>query len=305
MRIPSHFAGTVFPKDEAENLAFFEKALAATPAPEKHPLHRPPVIITPHIDFRVDLQSYAIAYHRLLQRTPFPDTIILLGVGHHCPADFSCIPTDYEMPLGLVETDGDLFALLRKHCPVSIEHHPESFPGEHSLEFVVAWLQALALMSGKRRPFKILPILMGGVWESIEKASPPGPDSDFMKFATAFGKMTESLDPKRTAIIASIDGCHVGPRFQHPFPVDEQVRTLVEQWETLLWSNVRSDRLEDFFKVLGTVGNQFYFDGVGVLSLLLLTWKLKAHVDATIHWHEASDASLVSFSAGCMLPLRG
>lgn len=265
--------------------------------------HEPMLLIVPHIDFRVDTAIYGRIYKRLANLENFPETFIILGVGHRCPCEFSSCPLNYETIFGRVETDADLWNTFQGNCSIPLPRFPASFDGEHSIEFVVAWLQAIQRLSGKNHAFKILPMLLNGLHEYVQTETLPQEGSELDRVLKAFQKMLEKLDPKKTCIIASIDGCHVGPRFSHPFIANEPVQNAVKTWEATLWSLCRSDRIEDFFRHISSIGNGFYFDGVGVLTLLLKMFHVQAIIEANALWHEDKDQSLVTFAGGVLSPL--
>jgi len=263
-----------------------------------HNLRRP---IVPHIDFRVNLDLYAKTYSLWRDKNWFPSRVIILGVGHHCPAELACLPAGYRTPLGDVPAAHDLFANLSAGCSFPIGQETRGFQGEHSIEFVVIWLQALRDLFFPGRSFTILPILCGGLHRTVETGAPPLSTSPESIFSQALARVSQDPD---TAIIASIDGCHVGPRFQHSYPADKKVRERVAIWEKRLWTLASSEKLPQFFQHLGTNQNEFYFDGVGVLHTLLAGQNLFAKTHPSVQWHEPSDQSIVSFSRGHLLPIN-
>jgi MEMO1 family protein len=103
---------------------------------------------------------------------------------------------------------------------------------------------------------------------------------------------------KSTIMLASIDGCHVGPRFDHDFKGDTSVQEVVQTWEKKLWTLARSDKLEFFFQHAAHIENAFYFDGLGVLTLLFQHFELKSVVTTRDLWFQESDQSFVTFSGG-------
>lgn len=301
--IRSMFAGAVYPETPGDAIDYFSSAIKSAPDVRDVLVSDPPVLIVPHIDLRVNMSCYAAAYKRLGNRVPFADTFVILGVGHKCPHAFSSIPIHYETILGKVETNMEAWNHFAKSSSVKLERAPASFKGEHSIEFVVIWLQALRKMLGIQKEFRIIPILLGGLFQEIAEGVPPSDDSEFGQFRVAFKALVDELSSENTAIIASIDGCHVGPRFDHPFNGDEKAQKVVTAWETELWNLCGSDTFSEYFQWLHRVGNQFYFDGVGVLTLLLQSYRMRAHIDSYSLWYEKDDQSFVTFSGGCMVPV--
>jgi len=297
-QLTARCAGSCYPTDPREALGFFSAGLKQV-RPAKNPpadLRRP---IVPHIDFRVNFDLYAETYAQWRDQNWFPSRVVILGVGHRCPSEISCLPAGFKSPLGVVQADQDFFSSLSSGCPFPIDSETRGFQGEHSIEFVVIWLQALRDLFFPNRTFTILPILCGGFQDAVEVGTPPPPTSREFLFAKALAGIPHDRD---TAWIASIDGCHVGPRFQHPFAADAKVQTQVSSWEKKLWSLASTEKLPEFFQHLGKNQNGFYFDGVGVLHTLLAGENLRAKTHPPVQWHEPSDQSIVSFSRGHLIP---
>jgi hypothetical protein len=301
--LPAQLAGISYPDEPQQALEFFEAQLCKADQGlyGKIPLEYPTLIV-PHIDFRVNLELYARTYAALWNRGHFPETFIVLGVGHKCPHNLSSIPFSFKTPLGQIDGASDAWHLFSKGLSHSIDLAEKSYHSEHSLEYVVIWLQALQQLYFPDKKFKVLPILLGGLWEDIVSGDPPLEESLFVQQIEAFQNMLHQLDPRKTCIIASIDGCHVGPRFDHPFPADQNIQLAVTHWENDLWKKTSSDQFPAFWQHLTQVHNGFYFDGVGVLTLLLEAMECKASDIKTVMWHEEKDQSLVTFSSGLLLP---
>ncbi len=297
-QLQARCAGSCYPADPKEILQTFSKALEKV-FPVKKSAHDLRYPIVPHIDFRVNLDLYAQTYALWRDANWFPSRVVILGVGHRCPAELASLPAGYRTPLGKIEADADLFSSLSSTCP-SLDSETRGFQGEHSIEFVVIWLQALRDLFFPDRSFTILPILCGGFQSAVEMGTPPSSNSAETAFARGLAKISQESD---TAVVASIDGCHVGPRFQHPFAADKKIRAQVAEWEKKLWTFASSKTLPEFFEHLGANQNAFYFDGVGVLHSLLAGQNLKAKTYPPVQWHESSDQSIVSFSRGHLLPV--
>ena len=297
-QLQARCAGSCYPADPKEILQTFAQALKKVSPAKKiaHDLRNP---IVPHIDFRVNFDLYAQTYALWRDAGWFPSRVVILGVGHRCPAEIACHPLGFRSALGEIPPDRDLFSSLSASCPFPVDQETRGFQGEHSIEFVVLWLQVLRDLFFPSRCFTILPILCGGFQSAVESGTPPSPNSAEAAFARGLAKITQESD---TAVVASIDGCHVGPRFQHPFAADKKIRAQVAEWEKKLWTFASSKTLPEFFKHLGANQNAFYFDGVGVLHTLLAGQNLKAKTYPSVQWFEPADQSIVSFSRGHLLP---
>ncbi len=257
-------------------------------------------LIVPHIDFRVNLDQYINTYTQLYTAHAFPELVIILGVGHRCPHEFSVHPYGLETPLGIIEPDLEGWAQLAASCPFELSRSPETFEGEHSLEFAAVWLDVVRELAFPEHSFKILPILCGGLFENLYLNVIPDEHDEFFLLGSALKALVDERPVGSTLIIASIDGCHVGPRFQHRFGGNRAVQKAVRNWEADLWQAAQPDSYPRFFEHLAGIQNMFHFDGVGALSLLLQHFPYHTRIDQTDCWFEESDQSFVTFSSGVM-----
>lgn len=298
--LPAEHAGTCYPDDPAEAHSFFARALDRAPSVSPLTFTQPEILIVPHIDFRVNFDLYAAVYRRLADAATWPENILILGVGHRCPYEFSVVPFPQETPWGEIDGDGDLYDFLAEGCPFDIAYAPESFVGEHSLEFVAVWLEAIRRRTFPSARSRALTMLCGGLAEHIAGGEPPGRSDPVTLLGERLAEWLEVVQGSPTLVIVSIDGCHVGPRFGHRFPVTSPALKAIEGWERELWARCRHDRYEEFFSHLSALGNFFYFDGSGALSLLIRHQDLYATLSGSESWLEPRDYSVVTFSGGAL-----
>ena len=232
-----------YPSDPAQALAYFRDAFAsfkphgtAAGAPRQGELLG---VVTPHIDFRVSLRAYAAAFRPWLDQ-PLADTYIILGVGHRSILEWNFDRRDYVTPLGRAECAVDLVELLTNGADPARHFSPKAHEGEHSIEFALLWLQALhGLHVDTGRPFRFVPLLCGGMQEYVEGLVEWDDLADFHRLSGALAGLIDSAPGGQTVrVIASIDGCHLGPRFQHPFRVSPALLQATAGWEQFLWDCV-------------------------------------------------------------------
>ena len=132
--------------------------------------------------------------------------------------------------------------------------------------------------------------------------------ADFHRLSRALGNLFQKFPPgKKLRIIVSIDGCHLGPRFQHPFRVTPALLKATARWEEMLWARAARGDARKFLDWLRDEGNDRYFDGVGALALLLAAGspadgdKLTIQRTCYEQWFTERDASAVTFSSGRIL----
>lgn len=299
--LPCTHQGTCYPEEPEAIRAFFSDALDRVPsgAPALT-FDGPEFLILPHIDFRVNLDLYARTYARLARAAAWPERILIMGVGHRCPHEFSVVPFPMETPLGILPGDLDAYDYWQEGCLFDLALSPESFVGEHSLEFVAVWLEAIRSRHFPRSTSRSLTMLCGGLWDHLMRGEPPGHDDPVTMLGERMAEWIDEFSRQPLLVIVSIDGCHVGPRFQHGFPAHPPARRAVAGWEAQLWDLCRHGTYDSFFCHLSRIGNMFHFDGAGALSLLIRHLDLTASIEATECWHEAGDQSMVSFSCGSL-----
>jgi len=297
-----------YPSDPDAALNFFRDALDSLPVTELPPAPAKSSlagIITPHIDFRVSLRAYAAAFRPLLDE-PLADTYVILGVGHRSQLEWNLDRRDYVTPLGRAACAGELVDMLAEAAAPGRQFSPEAHQGEHSIEFALAWLQALHQLhptKGKKE-FRFVPLLCGGLYQYVEGLAEWDDLTDFHRLSRNLAGLFAKIAPGgKLRVIVSIDGCHLGPRFQHPFRVTPALLKATAGWEQMLWDCAEKGDARALLDWFREEGNDRYFDGVGALALLLAAGAGKITLQRTYYeqWFTQRDASAVTFSSGRVL----
>jgi len=297
-----------YPSDPAAALDFFRAALESFSAAQLPP---PPKqasligVVTPHIDFRVSLPAYAAAFRPLLEE-PLADTYLILGVGHRSPLEWNFDRRDYITPLGRAICATDLVNLLAAGADPATHFLAKAHEGEHSIEFALLWLQAIHQLhpSGQPKPVRFVPLLCGALHDYVEGFTEWDDLEDFHRLSRALGDLFQKFPPgEKLRLIVSIDGCHLGPRFDHPFQVTPALLKATEGWEQNLWTCAAQGDARQFLDWFRDEGNDRYFDGVGALALLLAAGEGNFLIQRTFYeqWFTPRDASAVTFSSGRIL----
>jgi len=307
--LPAQHHPACYPSNSAEALAFFRQALDSLPAdllPPATPQSTLLGVVTPHIDFRVSLRAYAAAFQPLLE-APLADTYIILGVGHRSHLEWNFDRRDYVTPLGRAICATDLVDALTAEADPARHFSPQAHEGEHSIEFALVWLQALHQLHptkrGKGKPVRFVPLLCGGMQAYVQGLVEWDDLADFHRLSQALADLLQKAGDKRIQVIVSIDGCHLGPRFQHPFRVTPALLKATAGWEEMLWACAAQGDARKFLDWFRDEGNDRYFDGVGALALLLAAAGGKFKIQRTYYeqWFTERDASAVTFSSGRVL----
>ena len=291
--LPAAHHPDCYPSQRGAALRYFRAALKKAPAPPKH---RAPLagVIAPHIDFRVSLAAHAAAFRPLLE-APLAERYLILGVGHRSALEWNLDPRDYETPLGRAVCEREIVRGLAG--PESFG--PEAHAGEHSIEFPLLFLQALHQLQPEPREVRFIPILCGGLQAYVEGGCEWGELKEFHALAAALAKLFRAHPPgDQLRVIVSIDGCHMGPRFQHPFAVTPALLKATEAWENKLWAVAAKGDARAFLDWVREEGNDRYFDGVGALALLMAAGNFRFERTSYEQWFTPRDTSVVTFSSG-------
>lgn len=219
---PSSHAGHSYPA-EAENVAaFVDSLLAAGMAePPKEQEDSPLIgLIAPHIDIAVGGNVYGSAYASLAldvkraaeKNLPPVERIVILGVGHKLTDSlYSVTPKDYETPLGKLRTDTDAVARLAALGPPVVSASDWAHRDEHSIEFPALFLQRIF---GDSPDFQVVPVLCGSAQIDPDEYSRQLYMTHAARFVDALSRIVAD-DSRRTIVVASVDFCHIGPKFGH------------------------------------------------------------------------------------------
>jgi len=294
-----------YPSTPGEALEFFREALelcATADLPPAPAGTSPCGVITPHIDFRVSLRAYAAAFRPLL-KVPRAETYLILGVGHRSHLEWNLDRRDYVTPLGRAFCAVDEVNQLAGETKRGGLFSPEAHEGEHSIEFPLLWLQALHQLEGtpQAKPVRFVPLLCGSLHDYVEGLAEWEDLSDFHRLSRALGEILQTK--KNLQVIVSIDGCHLGTRFRHPFRVTPALLRATAGWEEMLWACAERGDARAFLDWFREEGNDRYFDGVGALALLLAAGAGKILLQRTYYeqWFTEEDGSAVTFSSGRVL----
>lgn len=177
-------------------------------------------MIAPHIDLRIGGSCYTYAYRELAESAP-TDVFVILGTGHNGLYNcYSCLPQDFETPLGTVKHDAACINALAQNHPHELFAEPLPHRTEHTIEFQTVFLQHLL---GGKQSFTIVPILCSYAHLMMTDARFKRERSIIEAFAEALRKTIaqQTAQGRRVCVIASVDFSHVGPRYGEAHAPDE------------------------------------------------------------------------------------
>jgi AmmeMemoRadiSam system protein B len=182
-------------------------------------------LLAPHIDYARGGVSYAWGYKELAERCG-ANVFVIVGTSHYSPARFTLTRQDFNTPLGRVPTDQEYVDRIVAHYGDGLFDDPIAHLPEHSIELEVVYLQHLF---ARRRPIRIVPLLVGSFSDCIESGTNPATVPDIARMVEAL-RRADADCPEPVCYVISGDLAHVGPKFgdeariKAPFLADSRAR---------------------------------------------------------------------------------
>ncbi|HSF17735.1 MAG TPA: AmmeMemoRadiSam system protein B [Vicinamibacteria bacterium] len=262
VRVPSH-AGTAYPAERAELETFFD-AFLGDGIPDASG-RTPRAIAAPHVAPDGGRASYGAAYQLDGARDGNELDIIVLGTSHYGePEHIGVTRKPFRSPLGEVPVAIELVERLLERGGDAVIDEDYSHVPEHSIEFQVIFLQHRL-----RRPFRIVPILVGAFADSlITGKRPEALDSN----RRCFDALSELADANPNLFwVLGVDMAHVGRRYGGSMPVrageGEMVEVAEKDRERL--AMVCDGDAEGFFDLVSRGGDELNWCGYSPLYAFL------------------------------------
>lgn len=282
-------AGLCYPAHSTELRNMLAASLASAPELAL-PAAAPVAAVAPHVDLRVGLESYAMAYH-VLQALK-PELIVRLSTSHHgWYAPYIVTEKNFQTPLGILPTAHQLVRQLCQQCPkvvtdIDIVHKPE-----HSLEFHILCAHHLF-----GPDVEVLSILVTSFGSYVLQRRAPEHDESMRHFFRSLRKLV-FRSGWRSFWIASADMSHIGPKFGDTADADSLLPQAEQHDRTLLEAICRADT-HTYFTLIAEGGDAYRIFGLPPVYMLLAT--LQPRFGSTLdyrHWHDASTSSAVTFAS--------
>jgi MEMO1 family protein len=202
-------------------------------------------VFVPHIDYRRGGPSFGYGFRELAERSQ-ADTFVVVATSHYSPERLTLTRNHFATPLGVVQTDRDYVDALAEAYGVGAAYADElAHRPEHSIELEVVLMQYLF---GDRRPFKIVPLLVGPFQDAVDEEKSPSDLPDVRRMIEAL-QQVERDQKKRVCYVVSGDLAHIGPKFGDEWEIDGSIA----DWnrgedEKLLteFSSAKPDRFSTF-----------------------------------------------------------
>jgi AmmeMemoRadiSam system protein B len=247
-------------------------------------------IAAPHASPEPAWQSYRAAYQRLT-----PDlrdrTFVTLGTSHYGDPDrFGLTRKPFETPFGRTRIDERLVAELAEQPAVRMEDYCHAV--EHSIEFQVVFLQSIY-----GPDVRILPILCGSFYRSIEQGGVPEDNDAVKRFLGSMGEIA-ARESNRLFWVLGIDMAHMGARYGDSFATQagSDEMALVEERDRRRIERVNASDARGFWELVKENKDDLKWCGSSPLYTFL---KSVPQTKGTLHRYEhwnIDEQSVVSFA---------
>ena len=207
LRQPAH-AGSGYPDEPAElSKTFAEYMTGVSAAPHNGTVLG---IAAPHVSPFGGVDAYRAAYSAL-SPSDAARTVVILGTSHYGhPARIGLTRKPFVTPLGETTPALDLIDELERNAAQSVLMEDYCHAIEHSIEFQVVFLQHLLGPN-----IRVLPILCGSYYRSIEDGGLPEDDPAVERLIGALGELS-AREGKRLLWVLGVDMAHMGKRYGDP-----------------------------------------------------------------------------------------
>jgi AmmeMemoRadiSam system protein B len=250
-------------------------------------------LLAPHIDYGRGGVSYAWGYKELAERCG-AGVFVIVGTSHYSPARFTLTRQDFNTPLGVVPTDQDYVDRIVAHYGNGLFDDPLAHLPEHSIELEVVYLQHLF---GRRRPIRIVPLLVGSFADCVESGTDPASVPDIARMVEALVR-AEAECPEQVCYVISGDFAHIGPKFgddgrlKGPFLADSRAR------DQAILSRAEAVDPAGYFRLIAAEGDARRICGLPptwtVLQAIKPTRGRVLHYDQYVHPRGSESVSFAS-----------
>lgn len=260
---PAAFAGRTYPSEKGALSAMLGSYFGpSAPEGRGRPVRG---ILSPHIDFSRGGRTYAQAYGALAGQTD-AEVFVVLGVAHQGPSHrFVLTRKDFETPLGTARTARGYVDAIAEQAGGGYFEDELTHRTEHSIEFQVAFLQHVL---GERRPFEIVPILVGSFHDLMERGIDPIQDREVHRFVEAL-RAAERTAGKRVAYIGGVDFGHIGREFGDPDLLSSRVLGALRDYDTLLLKHASVGDARSWFREATAVQDRWRTCGLAATYTFL------------------------------------
>jgi AmmeMemoRadiSam system protein B len=251
--------------------------------------------LIPHIDYGRGGPTFAWGFKEVFERTD-ASLFVIIGTSHYSPARYTLTRKHFKTPLGVAQTDQDYIDRLVNHYGDGLFDDEICQLPEHSIELEVVLLQYLY---ENRRPFRIVPLLVGPFQDCVETGSRPEFRPDVARMIDALRRV-ESETSERICYIISGDLAHIGPKFNDPAPVSEPFLSRSRDQDYTIMRRAEAADAAGYFQVIADEGDARRICGLPPTYTLLEAVRPKRgkllHYDQYVHPEGFESVSFASLA---------
>jgi AmmeMemoRadiSam system protein B len=251
-------------------------------------------MLIPHIDYGRGGTTYAWAFKEVFEKTPAA-RFVIIGTSHYSRHRFTLTRKHFQTPFGVAQTDQKYIDRLVHHYgPGLFDDELMAHLPEHSIELEVVFLQ---WYYASRRPFRIVPLVVGPFQDCVHTRSSPAEQDDIARMVRALQTVEqEATEP--ICYLISGDLAHIGPKFGDREPVsDPQLQHSRGQDEAILKQTESADPA-GYFEVIAAEADQRRICGLPPTWLTLqATRPTKGKVLAYDQYVDPRGSESVSFAS--------
>ncbi len=169
--------------------------------------------LLPHMDYGRGNITYGWGFKELVEQTD-ARVFVIVATSHYSLHRFTLTRQNFETPLGIVETDQEYVDRIEREYGPGLFDDVHAHLPEHSIELEVVLLQYL--LEGKR-PFRIVPLLVGSFSDCVDEKMTPDEASDIRGMVDVLRRV-EAMCPEPVCYLISGDLAHIGPKFGDEAP---------------------------------------------------------------------------------------
>jgi AmmeMemoRadiSam system protein B len=165
-------------------------------------------VLVPHMDYGRGNITYGHGFKELIENTD-ATVFVIVATSHYSHHRLTLSRQHFATPLGIAETDQTYIERIVAEYGNGLFDDELAHLPEHSIELEVVLLQYLL---EKRRPFKIVPLLVGSFGDCVRSDTDPGRKRDIAKMVKAL-RAAEAGCTEKVCYVISGDLAHIGPKF--------------------------------------------------------------------------------------------
>ncbi len=206
--------------------------------------------LLPHMDYTRGNVTYGWGFKELAEQTD-ARVFVIVATSHYSLHRFTLTRQHFETPLGVVETDQAYVDRIEAAYGPGLFDDPNAHLPEHSIELEVVLLQFLLQ---ERRPFKIVPLLVGSFGDRVEEGTRPAEAADIGQMVNAL-QVAEAGCGEPVCYLISGDLAHIGPKFGDRKNVAAPQLAVSEEWDRKILEQVERADPGGYFDVVAAEGD--------------------------------------------------